>query len=208
MAQDKLPALTLNKLNALQKYQGLTKQSATPYNMTTDGIYSRLLGYNPLDTEGNAMRMQISNDFADSNVMKVSQEPKNSAADYVANNQLTTPQDEGSGGLLPSSNRQHDSSRDAANMLKYGTAEDQDVYFKGIDTQNKDNPTDWGMEGYGGVALGAGQLGLGVMSYLENQKTAGKQRELMGQQIASNEFALGSAKDFKAALAKHFNQGA
>ena len=66
---------------------------------------------------------------------------------------------------------------------------------------------DWGMTGMSGVALGAGELGLGVMSYLENSKTADKQRALMDQQISNNQFALGSAKDFKAALAKNFNKG-
>ena len=74
-------------------------------------------------------------------------------------------------------------------------------------TVDTNKPTDWGMTGMGGVALGAGQLGLGVMSYLENSKTADKQRALMDQQISNNQFALGSAKDFKAALAKNFNQG-
>jgi hypothetical protein len=65
-------------------------------------------------------------------------------------------------------------------------------------------PTDWGMDGYGGVALGAGQLGLGVMSYLENSKTADKQRALMDQQITNNKFALGNAKAYKEAVNKTF----
>ena len=63
---------------------------------------------------------------------------------------------------------------------------------------------DWGMTGMSGVALGAGQLGLGVMSYLENSKTADKQRALMDQQIANNKFSLGNAKDFKEAVNKTF----
>ena len=228
-----LPVPKLDKLNAFQKYQGLTKQSATPYHMTTNAALSRSLGYNPLDFEGNAMRTQISNDFSDNTFMRVSQEPKNSAAGYVANNKSTTPQDVGlgsvqdktdtptqidkpplratppqsSGGILPISDRPHDRSTNTSNMLKYGTAEDQDAYFKGLDIEDKDKPTDWGMEGYGGVALGAGQLGLGVMSYLENSKTADKQRALMDQQITNNKFALGSAKDFSAALTQNFNKG-
>jgi hypothetical protein len=207
------PALTLDKLNALQKYQGLTKQSATPYNMTTTAIPASVLGYNPLDFEGNALSLEMSNAISDGNFTKVRQRSKNSAADYVANNQLTAIDkpvldavpSQGSGGLLPGSNRQHDSSMDTYNMLKYGTAEDQDAYFKGLDIEDK--ATDWGMQGYGGVALGAGQLGLGVMSYLENSRTADKQRAVMDQQIASNKFALGSANDFKAALEKNFNKG-
>ena len=67
-----------------------------------------------------------------------------------------------------------------------------------------DTSVDWGMKGYGGVALGAGQLGLGVLSYMDQSKTADKNRQIMDQQIANNEFALSSARDYKAALAKHF----
>jgi len=66
--------------------------------------------------------------------------------------------------------------------------------------------TDWGMDGYGGVALGAGQLGLGVMSYLENQKTADKQRQVMDQQIENNTFALGTAKKKQAAMDRDFGR--
>ena len=64
--------------------------------------------------------------------------------------------------------------------------------------------TDWGMTGMGGVALGVGQLGLGAMSYLENSKTADKQRALMDQQITNNKFALGNAKAYKEAVNKTF----
>jgi len=60
--------------------------------------------------------------------------------------------------------------------------------------QQEGAKTDWGMTGLGGTALGVGQLGLGVMSYLENQKTANKQRELMGQQLEQNKFVLDQAK--------------
>jgi hypothetical protein len=52
--------------------------------------------------------------------------------------------------------------------------------------------------------LGIGQLGLGALSYLENKKTADKQRELLGQQIEQNKFVLDKAKGFKEALGKHF----
>lgn len=67
--------------------------------------------------------------------------------------------------------------------------------------------TGWGMEGYGGVALGAGQLGLGVMSYLENQKTAGKQRELLDQQIAQNKYVLANAKGHADSVRAGFSGG-
>ena len=46
--------------------------------------------------------------------------------------------------------------------------------------------TDWGMNGMGGVALGAGQLGLGLLGYLDNKKTAGLQRDLLQQQYNTN----------------------
>jgi len=46
----------------------------------------------------------------------------------------------------------------------------------------------WGMGGWGGVALGVGQLGLGIASYLDQQKTASKQRHLMDQQAKQNDY--------------------
>jgi hypothetical protein len=68
----------------------------------------------------------------------------------------------------------------------------------------KDTTTDWGMGGYGGMALGVGQLGLGVMSYLDQKKTADKNRALMDQQLASNRELLETrrnrAKDISAAF--------
>jgi len=42
------------------------------------------------------------------------------------------------------------------------------------------------MEGWGGVALGAGQLGLGIYSAIEGHKTAGLQRDLLQQQYDNN----------------------
>ena len=101
-----------------------------------------------------------------------------------------------------------DGPRASVTPQTYGLFED-DPNSGWFDTWNKDanEPTDWGMTGVGGVALGVGQLGLGAMSYLENSKTADTQRDLMDQQISNNQFALGSAKDFKAALAKNFNKG-
>ena len=48
--------------------------------------------------------------------------------------------------------------------------------------------TDWGMDGWGGFGLGIGQLGLGLASYLDNKKTADKQRKIMDQQIKQNNY--------------------
>ena len=50
-----------------------------------------------------------------------------------------------------------------------------------IKTQNQGGMT--GME-MGQIALGAGQLGLGLAGYLEDKKTAGVQRGLLKQQLA------------------------
>lgn len=44
------------------------------------------------------------------------------------------------------------------------------------------------------AGLGIGQLGLGIAGFLDNKKTAEKQRQVMDQQIASNQFALNTAK--------------
>lgn len=69
---------------------------------------------------------------------------------------------------------------------------------------NVDTGTDWGMKGVGGTALGLGQLGLGVASYFENKKTTGKQRELMDQQLASNQYTLDKNRADSASLSKAF----
>lgn len=55
-----------------------------------------------------------------------------------------------------------------------------------------------------GIALGAGQLGLGVMGYLDNKKTASKQRALLGQQIESNRYALDTAKQRQTDISNAF----
>ena len=65
---------------------------------------------------------------------------------------------------------------------------------------------DWGMKGLGGTALGAGQLGLGVLSYLDQSKTADKQRQLMDQQMAQNTFVLNNAKGRQADIAATFGK--
>ena len=51
---------------------------------------------------------------------------------------------------------------------------------------------------------GAGQLGLGVMGYLDNKKTASKQRALLGQQIESNRYALDTAKQRQTDISNAF----
>jgi len=48
--------------------------------------------------------------------------------------------------------------------------------------------TNWGMDGWGGVGLGVGQLGLGLASYLDSKKTASAQRGLMAQQAKQNDY--------------------
>ena len=67
--------------------------------------------------------------------------------------------------------------------------------------------TGWGMSGYGGVALGAGQLGLGLMSYLENKETAGKQRALLDQQIKQNKYVLENAQNRANSIRAGFASG-
>ncbi len=56
----------------------------------------------------------------------------------------------------------------------------------------------------GDVTMGLGQLGLGVASYLDTKKTAGKQREIMDQQIAANKYRLAKEQADSASLAKAF----
>jgi len=74
---------------------------------------------------------------------------------------------------------------------------------KGVDPElnvNMDTETktpEWGMDGYGGVALGVGQLGLGVASYLENQKTSDLQRKLLQQQYDTNKATLADKKQYE-----------
>lgn len=52
--------------------------------------------------------------------------------------------------------------------------------------------------------LGLGQLGLGVMSFLDQKKTAKKQRGLMDQQMAQNSFLLNQAKGRQSDISKAF----
>jgi len=62
------------------------------------------------------------------------------------------------------------------------------LYNGGGNTTSGSDP--FSMSGVGGLALGVGQLGLGLMSYLDNKKTADKQRALMDQQYANNDYAM------------------
>ena len=83
---------------------------------------------------------------------------------------------------------------------------------KGLGANQYQNPyvDDKGnMTGYGQIqtGLGLGQLGLGVVSYLDNRKTAKKNRELMNQQIASNRAEMANTAAFRQGLAKQFGTG-
>lgn len=64
--------------------------------------------------------------------------------------------------------------------------------------------TDWGMQGYGGLALGVGQLGLGLASYFDQRGIAKKQKELLGQQIANNRTEMAATAKYRDALAENF----
>jgi len=55
--------------------------------------------------------------------------------------------------------------------------------------------------------LGVGQLGLGVLSYLENKKTADKQRGLMDQQAEQNRFLIDQAKQRQKDISGAFGSG-
>lgn len=63
---------------------------------------------------------------------------------------------------------------------------------------------DWGMSGYGGVALGAGNLALGLASYFDNKDIAKKQKELLGQQIDNNREVMANSAANKAARKSEF----
>ena len=83
---------------------------------------------------------------------------------------------------------------DVSNMTSKDFAYTEKLYDdRGIGGPGETS-TDWGMKGLGGTLLGAGQLGLGVMSYLDQSKTADKQRALMDQQMVQNKYVLDTAK--------------
>lgn len=61
-------------------------------------------------------------------------------------------------------------------------------------------------QGMIGAGLGIGQLGLGVMSYLDNQKTADAQRKLLGQQYANNAEEMRHTKASRTAMSQGLGQ--
>lgn len=60
-----------------------------------------------------------------------------------------------------------------------------------------------GFDGLKGM-MGIGQLGLGFLGYLDNKKTAKLQRNLLGQQIDTNQFLLNQAKGRQEDINKAF----
>jgi len=71
----------------------------------------------------------------------------------------------------------------------------------------KDTTTDWGMGGYGGIALGVGQLGLGALSYFDQKKTGDKNRALMDQQLANNAAIMNTRKERQNDISSAFGSG-
>lgn len=68
------------------------------------------------------------------------------------------------------------------------------------------NSDQWNNVGkIGNVGLGLGQLGLGVLSYLENKQTADKQRRLLDQQYASNADLIAARKAKRENIRKMFS---
>jgi len=55
--------------------------------------------------------------------------------------------------------------------------------------------------------LGIGQLGLGVLSYLDQKGLYDKQKQLMGQQIDQNKFLINQAKQRQKDIAGAFGSG-
>ena len=73
------------------------------------------------------------------------------------------------------------------------------------------DPTSWAGQNFGMSnmdllkgGLGVGQLGLGIMGYLDQKKTAELQRRLMDQQIDQNKFLINQAKQRQADIAGAF----
>lgn len=61
---------------------------------------------------------------------------------------------------------------------------------------------DWGTAG--DIGLGVGQLGLGIMSYLDRSKTADKQRRLLDQQYANNADLISARKAKRTNISQAF----
>jgi len=70
---------------------------------------------------------------------------------------------------------------------------------------NTGNKLDWSMKGMGGTLLSAGQLGLGLLGYLDQRKTASKQRALMDQQLAANSYNMAKTKRDNEHMRQIFN---
>ena len=62
----------------------------------------------------------------------------------------------------------------------------------------------WGINGLGGAVLGGLNFGLGLLSYLDNKKTAKLQRKAMKQTIEANKYNMNKTKADTAHLAKVF----
>jgi len=57
------------------------------------------------------------------------------------------------------------------------------------------------------AGLGVGQLGLGVLSYIDQKRLADKQNKLMGQQIEQNRFLIDQAKQRQNDIKTQFGSG-
>jgi hypothetical protein len=79
-----------------------------------------------------------------------------------------------------------------------------------LDFQNTalDQQNSWtSMQGKGGLALGVANTGLGLMNFLNSKKTAGIQRDLMKQQLASNAETMAQKRADRANINAAFNSG-
>ncbi len=70
------------------------------------------------------------------------------------------------------------------------------------------NLGNWGMNGYGGLALGLGQLGIGLMSMLDRRGITKKQKKLLDQQIANNKYEMNRYKNFQKNVGRGFSLAA
>lgn len=77
-----------------------------------------------------------------------------------------------------------------------GYAGTTDEFKAGKLAASKEGSSDWGMDGYGGVALGAANIGLGIASYLDNKKTADAQRAILRQQYDENTYTMAEKKEY------------
>ena len=102
---------------------------------------------------------------------------------------------------IPSVKESWDMSNAFDSMYGIGNDATNSAIAKGnVDMGPTVENTDWGMNGMGGVALGAGQLGLGLLGYLDNKKTSGLQRDLLQQQYNTNASELAHTQAARKAL--------